>query len=72
MDDRLLPVTLVIVTAFSVNTLYRLYSASKEYPTSVAFEDATHIPLVYAKYGLVLMTILLMFSLYLLWSTLDL
>jgi hypothetical protein len=69
MDDKdrlILSIILVIVSAFSLNTLTRLYSASKEYPTNLAFEDATHISLTYAKYGRVLMALVLLFSL---WTT---
>jgi hypothetical protein len=64
----IISITLVVVSAFSVNTLMRLKSAYKEYPSELAFEDATHVPFRYVKYGLVMMIFVLFFSFYLLWK----
>ena len=65
-NSLIISITLIVVTSFSINILYRLKQASKEYPSSLAFEDATHITSEYVNFGIIMMTCILFFSFYIL------
>jgi hypothetical protein len=70
-NSLIISITLIAVTSFSINILYRLKQASKEYPSDFAFEDATHITSEYVKFGLIMMTCILFFSFYILFKELN-
>jgi hypothetical protein len=54
----------IFVGSLSINLLYRLIQARKEFSTDGGFEDSTHIPYKYVKIsmGLMILYLLLFFG----------
>ena len=59
-------IMLVIVSAFSLNTLVRLNKASDDYVDKDVFESSCHVSTVYTKGSLVVIGLVFLFSIVLL------
>ena len=62
MKQILIYSILLILSAWNLNTFIRLKNASKSYDSNQSFEDACHVSKTYVNGGLVIASVMVLFS----------